>query len=457
MLISKIHLPRRTVLKALGATVGLPLLDAMIPAGTALARTTAGAVRPCMSFIYFPHGAVMEQWTPVNEGVGLDLAPILAPLAPYRKQLTVVSGLENKSANAPPVHALTPATWLGCTAPKVGAQACAGVTVDQVAAARLGGDTRLDSIQVATEAHGGEGSTDPTYGDVYARTISFRDASTPLAMEHDPRKVFALLFPEDDARGGGAQPAARRVAAGLASDAGADCAVFTRRGSVLDLVRDDTAALSRKLGPRDRAVLDDYLANVRSIERRVQAFVPPTPAPTPEHAGEIPTAFDERMRLMFDLIALAYEANVTRVASFMMAAEVSDQSYDFIGISESFHALSHHGNSPAKLERLAKVQAYNTGLFAKFVSKLAATRDGDGSLLDHSLIVYGSNMSNSNLHDHSGLPVALLGGACGNLVGDRHVRCPEYTPLANLHVALLNKVGVPTATFGDSTGSLEAV
>lgn len=446
MLISKIHLPRRTVLKAIGATVGLPLLEAMIPAGTAgRARAqTAGAARPCMSFIYFPHGAVMDQWTPQNEGVGLELPPILKPLAPYRKQLTVVSGLENKSATAPPVHALTPATWLSCTAPKVGAQACAGVTVDQFAAARLGGVTRLDSIQVATEAQGGEGSSDPTYGDVYARTISFRDASTPLTMEHDPRRVFAQLFAQDAAHGD-------------RDRAGADHAVFTRRGSVLDLVRHDAVALSRKLGPRDRAVLDDYLANVRSIERRVQSYVPPTLTPTSEQASEAPTAFDERMRLMFDLIALAYEANVTRVASFMMAAEVSDQSYDFIGVPESFHALSHHGNNAAKLERLARVQAYNTELFAKFVSKLAATPDGDGCLLDHSLIVYGSNMSNSNLHDHSGLPVALLGGACGNLVGDRHVRCPEHTPLANLHVALLNKVGIPTTGFGDSTGPLRVV
>jgi hypothetical protein len=449
MLISKIHLPRRTVLKALGATVGLPLLDAMLPAGTALART-AGAARPCMSFVYFPHGAVMDRWTPGNEGVGLELGAILEPLAPYRKQLTVVSGLENKSAIAPPVHALTPATWLGCTAPKVGAQPCAGVTVDQVAAARLGADTRFDSLQVATEAQGGEGFADPTYGDVYARTISFRDASTPLAMEHDPRKVFARLFSQEDAHDNSAQTAAGRTVPGSAGDTTASHVVFTRRGSVLDLVRDDAAALSRKLGPRDRAVLDDYLANVRSIERRVQAYVPPTT----EHASEAPTAFDERMRLMFDLMALAYEANVTRVASFMMAAEVSDQSYDFIGIPESFHSLSHHGNSPAKLDRLAKVQAYNTGLFAKFVSKLAATRDGEGSLLDHSLIVYGSNMSNSNLHDHSGLPIALLGGACGTLAGDRHVRCPERTPLANLHVALLNKAGVPTTTFGDSTGAL---
>ena len=453
MLISKIHLPRRTVLKALGATVGLPLLDAMVPAGTALART-AGAARPCMSFIYFPHGAVMDQWTAANVGVGLELAPILAPLAPYRKQLTVVSGLENKSATAPPVHALTPATWLSCTAPKVGAQPCAGVTVDQVVAARLGGDTRFDSIQLATESEGGEGFSDPTYGDAYARTISFRDPFTPLPMEHDPRRVFAGFFAQDAQQGEprrqDEQPTVGRAIAGLTGRAGVDYAVFMRRGSVLDLVRDDAMALSRKLGPRDRAVLDDYLANVRSIERRVQSYVPAMP----ENPDEVPTAFDERMRLMFDLIALAYQANLTRVASFMMAAEVSDQSYDFIGVPESFHALSHHGNSPAKLERLAKLQACNTGQFAKFVGQLAATCDGDGSLLDHSLIVYGSNMSNSNLHDHSDLPLALLGGANGTLVGDRHLRCPDHTPLANLHVAVLNKAGVPTTAFGDSTGEL---
>jgi hypothetical protein len=205
-------------------------------------------------------------------------------------------------------------------------------------------------------------------------------------------------------------------------------------------------------------VLEDYLANVRAIERRVQSFNPPArTAAAATQRDESSTAFNDHMDLMFDLIALAYEANLTRVASFMMAAEVSNQPYDFIGISDSFHTLSHHGNSPSKLDKLAKVQAYNTERFTRFVSKLAATRDGDGSLLDHSLIVYGSNMSNSNLHEHSDLPIALLGGACGNLTGGLHVRCPGHTPLANLHVALLNKVGIPTASFGDSTGELTTI
>ena len=439
MLISKIHLPRRTVLKALGATVGLPLLDAMIPAGTAagssraVARTVGGA-RPCVSFVYFPHGAVMDHWTPrssdprSNEGLDdSELPRILAPLAPFRRQLTIVSGLENRSAIAPPAHAITPATWLSCTppAPQVnGVAPRAGVSVDQVVAAKSGHDTRFDSIQLATEVEGGEGASDRVYGAAYAKTISFRDSASPLAMEHDAGRVFRKLFGQDEIE------TARAHSARL-------------RASVLDLVRQDAANLSRRLGPRDRAVLSDYFENVREIERRVQA---------PE-----PVAFNERVELMFDLMALAYEANLTRVGAFMMAAEVSNQSYGFMGVDDSFHALSHHGNNPEKLERLAQIQAYNTKLFAKFVGKLAATPDGDGSLLDHALIVYGSNMSNSNLHDHSNLPVALIGGGCGKLTGARHVRCPEHTPLANLHVALLNKVGVPTQTFGDSTGEVAAI
>jgi Protein of unknown function (DUF1552) len=264
-----------------------------------------------------------------------------------------------------------------------------------------------------------------------------------LPMEHDPRKLFRQLFGQGD----GDDP----------GDALAEGAAPRRqRRSVLDLVRHDAADLSRKLGPRDRASLDDYLANVRAIEQRVHAY---TPAPTSTgDSRDTPAAasirFDEHLQLMFDLIALAYQANLTRVATFMMAAEVSNQTYGFIGVPDSFHSLSHHGNSPAKLERLAKVQACNTAVFARFVSKLAQMPDGDGSMLDHSLIVYGSNMSNSNLHDHSQLPLALVGGACGKLSGGRHLCCPERTPLANLHVALLNRVGIPTSAFGDSTAEL---
>jgi hypothetical protein len=384
MLISKIQLPRRTVLKAVGATVGLPLLEAMIPAATAHA-----APRPCLSFIYFPHGAVMDQWTPAGETAGFELPPILAPLAAVGSPVTVISGLENPSALATPVHSRTASTWLTCAVPQPGAEAKGGVSVDQLAS-KLSHEMRFESLHLSTES-----SSD-------SQTLS-----TASSMEHDPRAVFARLFGS------------------------------TRSGSVLDLIRGDAARLSRKVGARDRATLADYFANLRAVEMRVNA------APT--------LPFNERMRLMFDLLALAYQANLTRVGTFMMAAETSEQSYDFAGVSESFHSLSHHGNSAAKLARLVKVQTANTGLFAEFVAKLAATPDGDGSLLDHSLLVYGSNMSNSNLHDHTDLPIALVGGW---LEGGRHVKCAAHTPLANLHVALLNKMGVPTRHFADSTGEL---
>lgn len=430
MFISKIHLPRRTVLKALGATVGLPLLDAMIPASTALGQTAA-APKPSMTFVYFPHGAVMDQWTPKKDGADFDLPPILAPLAPFQKQLTVISGLENKSAAAAPVHAITPGTWLSCVPPRASHEPYGGITVDQIAAQKIGRDTQLPSIEVGTEEHGGTGSCDRNYGCSYGKTISFRTPSMPLPMEHNPRKLFQQLLGQGD----------------------------TAVESVLDLVRRDAADLSRTLGPRDRALLDDYLSNVREIERRVQKYsqAGSSSAQLPGATAGIPTAFDEHMQLMFDLIALAYQANLTRISTYMMAAEVSSQPYHFIGLPDTFHSLSHHQNDPAKVERLTKVQSFHTRIFAKFVQKLAELPDGDGSMLDHSLILYGSNMSNSNLHDHFPLPLAVVGGGCGKLKGNQHLRYPDRTPIANLHVALLNKAGIATRSFGDSTGELAEI
>jgi hypothetical protein len=439
MFISKIHLPRRTVLKALGATVGLPLLDAMIPAATALAQTAA-APKPSMTFVYFPHGAVMDKWTPTKEGADFELPPILAPLAPFQKQLTVLSGLENKSAVATPVHAITPGTWLSCMPPRISHDPFGGITIDQIAAQKIGQETQLPSIEVATEEQGGEGSCDRNYGCSYGKTISFRTPSTPLPMEHNPRKLFQQLFGQGDT-------AAERVALNREDQ------------SVLDLVRRDAADLSRSLGARDRALLDDYLSTVREIERRVQKHSQATASDTklPDAPAGIPTGFDEHIQLMFDLIALAYQANLTRVSTFMMAAEVSNQPYSFMGIPDAFHPLSHHQNNPAKMERLSKVQIYHTQVFAKFVKKLAQMPDGDGSMLDHSLILYGSNMSNSNLHDHFPLPITIVGGGCGRLKGNQHLRYPDRTPIANLHVALLNRAGIPTKAFGDSTGEFSEI
>jgi hypothetical protein len=423
----------------MGASVGLPLLQAMIPAGTALANTAAAA-KPRMAFIYFPHGAVMDKWTPKTEGTLADLPPILKPLDPYKKYLTVVSGLENKSAIAAPVHAITPGTWLSCVPPRISHEPYGGVTLDQIAAKHISQDTPLPSLEIGTEEQGGEGSCDRNYGCSYGKTISFRDPSTPLPMEHNPRKLFQQLFG--------------------AGDTAEERAVLAREsGSVIDLVRADARDLEKTLGPSDRAALDDYLGTVREIERRVQKLSSRdlSSVKLPDAPAGIPSNFDEHMALMFDMMALAFQANLTRVASFMMAAEVSNQPYNFIGISDAFHPLSHHQNNPQKMERLSKVQVYHTQVFAKFVKKLAELPDGEGSMLDNSILLYGSNMSNSNLHDHFPLPTAIVGGGCGKVKGNQHLKYPDRTPIANMHVALLNRVGISTEKFGDSTGQFAEI
>jgi len=439
MLLTKKHLSRRTVLRGMGASVGLPLLQAMIPAGVALSKTAA-APKPRMAFVYFPHGAVMDKWTPKTEGVLGDLPPILKPLDPFKKYLTVVSGLENKSAIAAPVHAITPGTWLSCVPPRISHEPYGGITVDQVAAKHIGQETPLPSLEIATEEQGGEGSCDRNYGCSYGKTISFRDPSTPLPMEHNPRKLFQQLF------GAGDTADERSLLAKEAT-------------SVIDLIRADAKDLERTLGPADRATLDEYLGTVREIERRVQKLSQRdlSAVSLPDAPSGIPSRFDEHIQLMFDMLALAFQANLTRVATYMMAAEVSNQPYNFIGISDAFHPLSHHQNNPQKLDRLAKLQAWHTEVFAKFVKRLSQIDDGEGSMLDNSIILFGSNMSNSNLHDHFPLPTAIVGGGCGKVKGNQHLRYPDRTPIANMHVALLNRVGIATEKFGDSTGEFTEI
>ena len=433
MYITRKHLSRRTVLKGTGAAVALPLLDAMIPAATALAKTAA-APKPRMAFIYFPHGAVMEKWTPKKEGADFDLPPIIASLAPFQKQLTVVSGLENKSAIAAPVHAITPGTWLSCVPPRISHDPYGGITVDQLAAKHIGQDTPLPSLEVGTEERGGEGSCDRNYGCSYGKTIAFRDPATPLPMEHNPRKLFQQLF------GAGDTTDERTL-------------LVRENQSLLDLVARDAKDLKKQLGARDQAMVDEYLATVREIERRVQQLSTRdlSDISLPDAPSGIPSKFDEQLRLMFDMIALAWQANLTRVTTFMMAAEVSNQPYNFIGISDAFHPLSHHANNPQKLERLAKVQAWNTAEFARFVKKLSTTPDGENSMLDNSLLLFGSNMSDSNLHNHYPLPTALVGGGMGKLKGNQHLRYAERTPIANLHLTLLDRIGVPMEKLGDSS------
>jgi len=433
MYITRKHLSRRTMLKGAGAAVALPLLDAMIPAATALANTAA-APKPRMAFIYFPHGAVMDKWTPKKEGADFDLPPIISSLQPFQRQLTIISGLENKSAIAAPVHAITPGTWLSCVPPRISHDPLGGITVDQIAAQHIGQDTPLPSLEVGTEERGGEGSCDRNYGCSYGKTISFRDPATPLPMEHNPRKLFQQLF-------GAGDTADERIA------------LSRENQSLLDLVTADARDLKRQLGARDKAMVDDYLTTVREIERRVQQIAgrDMSKVNLPDAPSGIPSKFDEQIRLMFDMIALAFQANLTRVATFMMAAEVSNQPYSFIGISDAFHPLSHHANNPQKLDRLAKVQAWNTSEFARFAKKLQSLPDGEGNMLDNSFILFGSNMSDSNLHNHYPLPTAVLGGGMGKLKGNQHLRYADKTPIANLHLTLLDRAGVPMEKLGDGS------
>ena len=371
MFITNKPLDRRTFLRGMGATVALPLLDAMIPARALFAFTPRAVSR--MAFVYFPHGAIMDEWTPDGR--------ILQPLAPFRDRLTIVNGIENAHAYGP-VHAITPGTWLSGQSPRE-----RGATIDQLAADHLGRDTALPSIAVATEApipiHAGiwEGQYDANYG----ATISFRRSGDPVPMECSPRKVFDALFSRD----------------------------ATQSTSVLDLVAGDTARLRKQLGSPDRSRLNDYLDTVRDIEGRLDR-----------------TGFADRMASMFDLIALAFRADITRVASMMMAAETSAMTYEHIGVPESFHALSPHQNDPEKIDKLGRIQKFHSQMFARFTQTLAAPQDGEGSMLDRSLILFGSNMSNSYAHDHYPLPLAVVGGG-------RHQEYADRTPIATfLHDTL---------------------
>ncbi|HUQ53601.1 MAG TPA: DUF1552 domain-containing protein [Gammaproteobacteria bacterium] len=448
MFITKKHLSRRTFLRAGSATIGLPLLSAMVPAATALAQTAA-APKPRLGFFYLPHGAIMantlhgaemNRWTPDKVGRDFDLKKILEPFAPHQKYLTVFSGLGNRTAESPSVHAIFPGTWLTCVAPPRSQTPNGGISIDQIAARHIGQETPLPSLELATEERGGSGGCDGTYGCSYSRTISFRTPTTPLPMEADPGKVFEKIF------GRGTTDAER----------GAIAADFS---SVLDLVTTEIKDLERGLGAEDRVMVNDYLDSVRELERRIQLLsardlsnvdLPEIPVASP--------AFDERIKLMFDLLVAAYQTNSTRIATFMMAAEVSNMSYAHIGVPDAFHPLSHHADNKNSLEKLAQVQRYHSQVFADFLGKLAAIPDGDaGSLLDSSIFLYGSNMSNSNKHDSFPLPTLVVGGANGKIKGNQHLRVADRTPIANLHYTLMLRAGVPVDKVGDSTGEIAEV
>ncbi len=437
MFITKKHLSRRTLLRGAGTAIALPLLDAMVPAATALANTAAAA-KPKLGFFYFPHGAVMEKWTPAKGGRDFEMTSILEPMEKHREHLTIVSNLGNKPGESRAVHALVPATWLSCVHPKEGLEPLMAPTIDQIAAAHLGQDTPWPSLETATAQGHGQGSAcERGYGCSYTGTLSFRDASTPLPVESNPRQLFLRLFGQGDTL------EERQY-------------LSQQTRSLLDMVRGEIASLNRHLGPSDRTALAGYLDSVREIERRIQnnASGDLSKLTLPEVPGATSENFDEHLRLMFDLIGLAYQGNLTRVQSFMLAPEVSEQTYNHIGVPDAFHALSHHANDPAKKDRLAVIQRYHVSVFADFVQKLKDMPDGDGSMLDHSLLLFGSNMSNSNAHNQYPLPTTVLGKACGKIKGGQHIALANRTPLANVHLTLLQRAGVSIDRVGDSTGAI---
>jgi hypothetical protein len=440
MFITKKHLPRRTFLRGVGVTLALPLLDSMLPAQTAI-RKTAAAPSPRLGFVYVPHGAIMDKWTPATEGAGFEFSPILKPLEPFRDRLTIVSGLGHRAADSTAVHSLSPTTWLSGVRPKPtqGTDAFAGVTADQVAAQAIGQDTILPSMELAIEDHSGLiGACDRDYGCIYMNTLSWRTPTTPLPMEINPRKVFERMF----GQGGSAADRLARIDGDR---------------SILDAVTKEATGLQARLGPQDRVKIGEYLENIREIERRIQKAsqqVDPS-MKLPEQPAGIPFSYDEHVGIMYDLLALAYQANISRVFTFMMAREVSNRTYPQVGVHDGHHATSHHQNRADKIEKLVKIQNFHLTLLTKFVEKLNTTQDGDGSLLDHSLILYGSNMSNSNAHNHFPLPTLVLGGGAGTMKGGHHIKQPDHTPMTNVLLTMLHKAGVPVESLGDSTGVIE--
>jgi hypothetical protein len=440
MFITKKHLPRRTFLRGMGVTVALPLLESMVPARTLLAQTAA-VPGPRLGFVYVPHGAIMAKWTPAAEGVGFEFTAILKPLEAFRDRLNVVTGLGHRAADTTAVHSLSPTTWLSGVRPKAtqGVDAYAGVTVDQIAAEAIGQDTVLPSMELATEDHSGLiGSCDRDYGCIYMNTLSWRTPTTPLPMEINPRKVFERMF----GQGGSASQRMARI---------------QEDKSILDLIKSEAAGLQLQLGASDRQTMTQYLDNVREIERRIQRAEKSQGDERlllPERPVGVPFDYEEHIGLMYELLALAFQSNVTRVASFMVAREISNRTYLQVGVPDGHHAISHHQNRPEKMEKNVRIQTYHTTLFSRFLERLRSTPDGDGTLLDNSVILYGSNMSNSNAHDHFPLPNLVVGGAAGRLKGGRHLRYPDHTPMANLLVSLLDKAGVKQEQVGDSTGPL---
>jgi Protein of unknown function (DUF1552) len=441
MIISKMAIPRRTVLRGIGATLALPLLDSMVPALTALSKTAAKPVNR-LGVVYVPNGMIMPNWTPAAEGAAFELTPTLSPLAPFREQLLVVSGLNCIPTPGRPggAHAKASTRFLTDVSPPTSeTQLDAGISMDQIVAKELGKLTQFASLELAIESGDTAGACDQGFACAYTNTISWRSANTPLPTQNNPRAVFERLFGDS----GSTDPRVR-------------LARMQRERSVLDSVTEEVARLRGDLGQGDGAKLTEYLEAIRDVERRIQMAEAQSgqELPVVENPGGIPATFDEHVKLMFDLEVLAYQCDLTRVITFMMGREFSGVTYPQIGVADAHHPISHHQNEPEKVAKVAKINAYHTGLFAYLLDKLRSTPDGDGSLLDHMTMMYGAGMADSNAHSPYNIPLVLAGGAAGQLKGGRHLRYKD-TPLANLHLTLLDKFGVQWDRIGDSTGRLD--
>jgi len=428
MFISKKHISRRTVLQGIGATIALPFLDAMSPAATAWAQTPAGKTPKRFAFVAFPHGAIMDRWSPKETGTGFTMSPILEPLQPFRSHLTIVSGLRNKPAETNEPHGYIEQGWLTCVKPwdfgKAGPDS--GVSADQIAVRYVGQDTRLPSLELTT-AQGG------------AR-LAWRTPKQSLPQEGNPRAVFQKLFGQGDT-----------------DKERAD--ILAETGSILDRVKEQAQRLQTSLGVQDRVVVSDYLDSVREIERRVQmaARQDKSQLSIPDAPVGTPNDITDHFKLVFDLMALAFQADITRVITMSMDREASMRTYTNLSISEAFHPLSHHGNAAAKMDKLVQIQKYHTEMFAGFIKKIEATKEGDGTVLDHSTILFGSDMSDSNRHNNDPLPSAILGHAGGKIKGGQHLKYPQDSRHADLLFTLLQRNEIPVKSIGDSGDGLSEV
>ncbi len=428
MFITKKHIARRTVLRGIGTAVALPLLESMIPASTAWADTPAGKTPKRLAFVGFPHGAIMDRWSPAETGADFKVSPILEPLTPFRKHMTIVSGLRNKPAETNEPHAYIEQGWLTCVKPfdfgKGGPDS--GVSADQIAVRYVGQDTRLPSLELTTS----QGSA----------RLAWRTPTQSLPQEGNPRAIFQKLFGQGDTDKERAQ-------------------ILAETGSILDRVQGQAKRLQASLGVGDRVVVTDYLDSVREIERRVQMAAKQDNAELviPDAPVGTPNDITEYFKLMFDLMALAFQADITRVITLSMDREASMRTYTNLGIAEGFHPLSHHGNNPQKMDKLVEIQKYHTQVFAAFIKKIEAAKEANGTVLDHSTILFGSDMSNSDRHNNDPLPSVILGHAGGKIKGGQHLKYPQDSPHANLLFTLLQRNEIPVKSIGDSGDGLSEV